>query len=863
MTFDSIEALLNGEDPTYRPAELDRLRSAVRDFVGGGATAGIGDVLGLLHTALWRAHLSLGLSRGDPPPSVLIRNAANWGDHSDFARFGFELTNGGNGAMRARALAWEPRWVLASDPSGTTGIDDASAATRRRTGRTVPADPAITAIAPGITTYLSPGQREAVRAAYLGDAGGTFIVNLPTGSGKTLAFQAPALTGNKTGGLTVVVVPTVALAQDQEERFRELLEPDRPPCALAYHSGLTRDARFEVVRRIATGLTPVVFTSPEAVLGALRSTLYQCAREGRLRVFAVDEAHTVSSWGDNFRPDFHALAGLRDELLDQCPPGHAFRTLLLTATLTAEAYDTLNRLFGRKRRPELVSELFLRPEPTYLVARAPSADERTAWVLDAARRCPRPFLIYVTRREDAARWEGILQSEGILRVRSVVGGDMHTESGQATLAAWRNGELDGIAATSAFGLGVDKADVRTVIHACLPETLDRFYQEVGRAGRDGKAALSILVTEPGDDRVAESLGIAANISAEKAFDRWTAMIQDAKQTNTPDIRLVPLHTTYGAYTISTNRNRAWNYRTLTLMAKARLIEFAPPPLPQHIRSSDETDEQYEANCTARLSLLADHVGVRRLTHDDANQVAFAQAIEDARTAAYQADVEALNAMRAFRDGRRPLDELLTDAYCLPDADVSVAPSRLACPVRRKRGTQAFENPCPRVTGINSTATSLTSRMTQVFDRWKLSEHPILVLVDVEPASASFGRSRSKLNLLLPLLAKHGVAEFDLAQDAVSPDVWRRMADESPWRFVVRTADDERGPVPVRTEFPLFSYRPPTMAKQALEVAVRSLRELPHVVLIPDGLEDPTHPHRKFQDIHRTCAVDAFISEVSR
>src|SRR5262249_33726828 len=157
---------------------------------------------------------------------------------------------------------------------------------------------------------------------------------------------------------------TVALARDQENRFQELVSKHPQGRAwsgmsLAYHSGLDDESKRSIRTAIRNGSIPVVFASPEAALGALRGPLFAAARQGRLRIFAVDEAHIISQWGQQFRPEFQALAGLRDALLAECPPDNRFRTLLLSATVTAECYETLRVCFGRIGF-QMVSEVLIR-----------------------------------------------------------------------------------------------------------------------------------------------------------------------------------------------------------------------------------------------------------------------------------------------------------------------------------------------------------------------------------------------------------------------------------------------------------------------------------------------------------------------
>ena len=140
----------------------------------------------------------------------------------------------------------------------------------------------------------------------------------------------------------------------------------------------------------------------------------------------------------------------------------------------------------------VVSGIYLRPEPRYAMKHFGTHGERKKKVLEAVFKAPRPFILYVTRPEEADDWTHFLKANGLGRIAAFTG-ETPTNQRRLLMAAWSNNNLDGMVATSAFGLGVDKNDVRCVIHATLPESLDRFYQEVGRSGRDGLASASLLL----------------------------------------------------------------------------------------------------------------------------------------------------------------------------------------------------------------------------------------------------------------------------------------------------------------------------------------------------------------------------------
>ncbi|MFN9926159.1 MAG: DEAD/DEAH box helicase, partial [Phenylobacterium sp.] len=215
----------------------------------------------------------------------------------------------------------------------------------------------------GFNTYVSPGQREAVRSAFLMRPGDTLVVCLPTGSGKSFVAQAPVLVKGLEGGLTVCIVPTTALALDQARQMSERLAGRSRNGAgelrLAWHAGLTIKEKAAIKTAIRQGRQGVLFCSPEAVTGALLPSLYDAARAGLLDYLIVDEAHLLSQWGDAFRPAFQMIAGVRRGLLRACRH-QPFRTILMSATLTPDAIATFETLFGPG--VQLTAAVHLRPE---------------------------------------------------------------------------------------------------------------------------------------------------------------------------------------------------------------------------------------------------------------------------------------------------------------------------------------------------------------------------------------------------------------------------------------------------------------------------------------------------------------------
>ncbi|MGH4027279.1 MAG: protein DpdF [Pseudonocardiaceae bacterium] len=425
------------------------------------------------------------------------------------------------------APPWEPDWLEHA------GVPDAAAAAGTDSGRRfredeVAADPFFERCT-GYTRYRTPGQRAACRAAVSVPAGSTVVVALPTSSGKTEV--ALCLAEQRKYAVTIIVVPTVALAYDFERRFRNHYarrnpRVDKAALHFAWTAGTDEDLRERLRSRVRDGTQRILVTSPESVSRALRLLLMDAAATGRLGGLVIDEAHLVTQWGRDFRPEFRALADLRRELFtratDTGHPGPT--TLLLSATLGPHELRDLHDLFAEPGPCALIAANALRVEPDIWIAAAEDEHRRREWVLEALAHLPRPAVLYVTSPEAAANWLSHLRQVGYRRL-ALVTGRTSAENRSRTLAGLRSGGqtpavIDLVVATSAFGLGIDYRHVRTVLHACLPETVDRWYQEVGRSGRDGDVAAAFLLTAPADQQEAENLTTKV-LTADVAMERWS------------------------------------------------------------------------------------------------------------------------------------------------------------------------------------------------------------------------------------------------------------------------------------------------------------------------------------------------------
>lgn len=430
----------------------------------------------------------------------------------------------------------------------------------------LPGEPWLRAL-PGISTWHSAAQKEGCWQALTAPAGGTTLLGLPTGAGKSLAGQ---LLARFSAGVTVVVVPTTALAIDQCLSAQALLA-DYPSLGPRAYAASGTDSDPAAVRAaIRDGSCRLLFTSPEAcVSGSLRQLLDDLAKAGRFDNLVVDEAHIIDSWGGHFRVDFQFLALRRRQWLELS--NGRLRTLLLSATFTPKCMKLLKEMFGGAGWREFACQR-LRPEIVYWRQQFPSKHPRDAALLEALHFLPRPLIVYTTEVEEAKRLHELINARGFSASRCFHGETPAAER-RAILTAWRRNEIEVIVATSAFGMGVDKGDVRAVVHACFPETAHRYYQEVGRGGRDRANSIALLMPTKADEKVAEGL-LPKMLGAQLTLARWDAIL--AAATKTDDGLLdMPMNAKrqdfIGARTYG--ENIRWNKRLILMLDRSDLVEL--------------------------------------------------------------------------------------------------------------------------------------------------------------------------------------------------------------------------------------------------------------------------------------------------
>ena len=333
--------------------------------------------------------------------------------------------------------------------------------------------------------HFGYGQFRPLQARVIGalQSGEDVLAVLPTGAGKSICFQIPALLRPAP---TVVVSPLISLMQDQVDAARA-----RGLAAAALNSALTPALQRETLSRFCAGSIRLLYTSPER-LGRLATDL--AARQVRPDLLAIDEAHCISEWGSDFRPTYRSLRRLRAAL------GWP-QAIALTGSATAEVRRDVIRVLGLGNPRGLRSVLgsFDRRNLWFGVAPVRTERERLAALVEALRSQDELAIVYAPTRNLVEELTRVLVECG-LRAAAYHAG-LSTPTRRGVLQRFLADELGVIVATSAFGMGIDKPNVRLVVHWTLPATPEAYYQEAGRAGRDGAFARCLLLFRPGDAEV--------------------------------------------------------------------------------------------------------------------------------------------------------------------------------------------------------------------------------------------------------------------------------------------------------------------------------------------------------------------------
>ena len=321
-------------------------------------------------------------------------------------------------------------------------------------------------------TSFKPLQEEIIRSVA---EGRDTLGLMPTGGGKSITFQVPALAKE---GICLVITPLIALMKDQVNRLNDL-----EIRSIAIHSGMSGEEIDNALENCIYGDYKFMYISPERI-----STRIFQAKVSRLNLslVAIDEAHCISQWGYDFRPSYLKIALLRDYISDKVP------FLALTASATPQVISDIMQKLGFREKNVLRTS-FDRKNISYLVRKV---EEKGTYLVKTLQKTTGSGIIYVRSRKRCKEVAELLVANGISADFYHAG--LTDELRDKKQLSWTTGETRVIVATNAFGMGIDKSEVRFVIHWDIPDSIESYFQESGRAGRDGKPAFAVLLYSPAD-----------------------------------------------------------------------------------------------------------------------------------------------------------------------------------------------------------------------------------------------------------------------------------------------------------------------------------------------------------------------------
>lgn len=420
-------------------------------------------------------------------------------------------------------------------------------------------------------TFKSIEQQLAVIGALRVPAGYTAMVAMSTGGGKSLITQTVSYQYDN--GLTIIIVPTISLMLDQQRNASSIIKPDNKKEIMYYHSGCNVD---ELISALDKNLVRMLFISPEALIKNIRiqDSILKANSKGYLKNLVIDEAHIIIEWGASFRVDFQCLDSFKRLLVKDNP---SLRTYLLSATFSKKVVDNLKMFYGDDDRWIEIRLDALRKEPRFDIIKCNSYTEKHDRIKELVCKLPRPMIIYVNSPDDAEKVQHELAKVGFDNTRIFTGKTKSIDR-ERIINEWISDKFDLMIATCAFGVGVDKKDVRTVIHSYIPSSADQYYQECGRGGRDGLPCLSVMLYT--DDDIKATMSMTQKVlTVEKSCGRWFSMLNNRK-TNIRldsiviDTSVKPNYSDTDSFYVDVNNaDITWNVYVILLLRRARMIEI--------------------------------------------------------------------------------------------------------------------------------------------------------------------------------------------------------------------------------------------------------------------------------------------------
>ena len=431
---------------------------------------------------------------------------------------------------------------------------------------------------------LRPGQGEAIRSLLRGQD--TLVVQ-PTGYGKSAIYQ---VAGALLPGATVIVSPLIALQKDQAEA----IDSNGLKDVAVVNSTLSAGKQRETLERIEGGEVDYILLAPEQLK---RPETLERLQEAVVSLFAVDEAHCISQWGHDFRPDYLDLAQAVTVL------GHP-PVLAITATASAAVRDDIIQRLGL-REPRVIVHGFDRPNISLRVDVFTTPEEKFEALLRRVEFADKPGIIYVSTHKTVESLAAELNARGVKAVG--YHGGMKAKDRDAIQNAFMHGETPVIVATNAFGMGVDKPDIRFVYHADPSDSLDAYYQEIGRAGRDGKPAEAVLFYRAQDISAQRYKTGSGNIKTAEMEAVMRALGEGGGRMSTDDLTQA---TGLTKRKLANLLHKLEEVRSVALRAGGEVRLVARKPLPELMQAAAERQEEQKEIRRERLQQMQQYAEMR-------------------------------------------------------------------------------------------------------------------------------------------------------------------------------------------------------------------------------------------------------------
>ena len=432
---------------------------------------------------------------------------------------------------------------------------------------------------------LRPGQAEAIAALL---AGQDTLAVMPTGSGKSAIYQ---LAGSLIPGATVVVSPLLALQQDQ----RESIEAQDVGEVAVVNSTISAAERAAAFTSLAESNLEFLFLAPEQFNN---EEVLERLRAAAPSLFVVDEAHCISDWGHDFRPDYLRLGTIIEAL------GHPL-VLALTATAAPPVREEIVERLGMQK-PKVVVQGFDRPNIWLAVERYEDTAEKQEALLDRVVRAEKPGIIYVATRKRAEEVAAALEEREVKAIAYHAG--KSPADRETAYRAFMDDAAEVIVATTAFGMGVDKPNVRFVFHYDISDSLDSYYQEIGRAGRDGEAAQAVLFYNPEDFNLRRFFANGGKIETEDV-EQVVQVVQELEEPIAP--RDLKESTNLSRSKLKNTLNRLTEVGVVETLPTGEVVSNEPPPdLEGAIEEAVRLQDRRQQFVRSRIEMMRSYAEVR-------------------------------------------------------------------------------------------------------------------------------------------------------------------------------------------------------------------------------------------------------------